>query len=92
MIMANTLEYYQIIEYPVITEKTVNLISADNKITFVVNKSATKKEIKAAVEKLYNVKVESVNLLFDRRNRKKAFVKLKKEFNAQDLANKLGIL
>lgn len=90
--MANTLEYYQIIEYPVITEKTVNLISADNKITFVVNKSATKKEIKAAVEKLYNVKVESVNLLFDRRNRKKAFVKLKKEFNAQDLANKLGIL
>jgi len=92
MIMANTLEYYQIIEYPVITEKTVNLISADNKITFVVNKSATKKEIKAAVEKLYNVKVESVNLLFDRKNRKKAFVKLKKEFNAQDLANKLGIL
>lgn len=90
--MANTLEYYQIIEYPVITEKTVNLISADNKITFVVNKSATKKEIKAAVEKLYNVKVESVNLLFDRKNRKKAFVKLKKEFNAQDLANKLGIL
>ena len=92
MIMVNTLEYYQIIEYPVITEKTVNLISADNKITFVVNKSATKKEIKAAVEKLYNVKVESVNLLFDRKNRKKAFVKLKKEFNAQDLANKLGIL
>ncbi|MDD3244665.1 MAG: 50S ribosomal protein L23 [Candidatus ainarchaeum sp.] len=90
--MANTLEYYQIIEYPVITEKTVNLISADNKITFVVNKSATKKEVKAAVEKLYNVKVESVNLLFDRKNRKKAFVKLKKEFNAQDLANKLGIL
>jgi len=90
--MVNTLEYYQIIEYPVITEKTVNLISADNKITFVVNKSATKKEIKAAVEKLYNVKVESVNLLFDRKNRKKAFVKLKKEFNAQDLANKLGIL
>ncbi len=58
---------YQIIEYPVITEKTVNLISADNKITFVVNKTATKKEVKAAVEKLYNVKVESVNLLFDRK-------------------------
>lgn len=90
--MTNTLEYYQVIEYPVITEKTVNLISADNKITFVVNKAATKQEIKTAVEKLYNVKVESVNILFDRKNRKKAFVKLKKGFNAQDLANKLGIL
>lgn len=40
--MTNTLEYYQVIEYPVITEKTVNLISADNKITFVVNKVAKK--------------------------------------------------
>lgn len=86
------IEYYEVLEYPVITEKTVNMISTTNRVTFVVNKASTKKEIKDAVEKLYNVKVKTVNVLFDRKNRKKAFVTLKKGFNAQDLANKLGII
>jgi large subunit ribosomal protein L23 len=86
------IEYYEVIEYPIITEKSVNMISTTNRITFVVNKQATKKEIKAAVEKLYNVKVKTVNVLFDRKNKKKAFVTLSKGFNAQDLANKLGII
>ncbi|MFA5746357.1 MAG: 50S ribosomal protein L23 [archaeon] len=87
-----TLEYYEVIEYPVITEKTVNMISTTNRVTFVVNKASTKKAIKEAVEKLYAVKVKTVNVLFDRKNRKKAFVTLKKGFSAQDLANKLGII
>ncbi len=92
MIFMKKIEYYEVIEYPIITEKSVNMISTTNRITFVVNKQATKKEIKAAVEKLYNVKVKTVNVLFDRKNKKKAFVTLSKGFNAQDLANKLGII
>ncbi len=88
----NKLEYHQVIEYPVITEKAVNLISANNRVVFIVNKLSTKKDIKEAVEKLYNVKVKTVTTLFDRQNRKKAFVTLKKGYNAQDLANKLGII
>ncbi|MDD4049420.1 MAG: 50S ribosomal protein L23 [Candidatus ainarchaeum sp.] len=90
--MAKTLEYYDIVEYPVITEKAVDLISTQNKLTFIVNKKSNKAEIKAAVEKLYKVKVKTINTLVDRKNRKKAFVTLSKEFNAQDVANKLGIL
>ena len=90
--MAKQLEYFDILEYPIITEKTVNLISTDNRISFVVNKKATKPLIKEAVEKIYNVKVKKVNVLLDTRNRKKAMVTLKKGHDAQDLANKLGIL
>lgn len=86
------LEYYDVIEYPVITEKAVDLISTQNRLTFIVNKKATKKEIKEAVEKLYTVKVKTVNTLIDRKNRKKALVTLDKANNAQDVANKLGIL
>ena len=86
------IEYYDIVEYPVITEKAVNLISSDNRITFVVNKTANKAQIKEAVEKLYSVKVQKINVLKDRKNRKKAMVTLKKGFNAQDLANKLGVI
>jgi large subunit ribosomal protein L23 len=86
------LEYYDVLEYPIITEKTVNLISTNNRISFVVNKKATKPDIKQAVEKIYNVKVQKINVLFDTKNRKKAMVTLKKSYDAQDLANKLGIL
>jgi large subunit ribosomal protein L23 len=87
-----SLKYYDILEYPVITEKSVNLISENNAITFIVSRSATKEEIKKAIEKMYKVKVKKINTLLDSKNRKKAIIKLKKESNAQDLANKLGIL
>jgi large subunit ribosomal protein L23 len=85
-------EYYEIIEYPVITEKAVDLITKENRLTFIVNKNSTKAQIKEAAEKMYNVKVSKVNMLFDTRNRKKAFVTLAKTSNAQDVANKLGIV
>jgi len=87
-----TIEYYDVVEYPVITEKAVDLISSHNRLTFIVHKKATKPQIKEAVEKLYNIKVKTVNTLLDRKNRKKAFVTLNKASNAQDVANKLGIL
>lgn len=50
---------------PLITEKTTNLM-AENKYTFIVAPDANKIEIKQAVEKLFNVKVEKVNTLKDR--------------------------
>jgi large subunit ribosomal protein L23 len=90
--MTKQLEYYDVLEYPIITEKTVNLISTNNRVSFIVNKKATKPIIKEAVEKIYKVKVEKVNVLFDTKNRKKAMVTLKKGYDAQDLANKLGII
>ena len=39
---------YTIIKYPLSTEKSIRLMEAENKLIFVVNKSATKKEIKKA--------------------------------------------
>jgi large subunit ribosomal protein L23 len=51
-----------IIVKPIITEKSNDAI-AQGKYTFQVAKDATKIEIKAAVEKLFNVKVVSVNTL-----------------------------
>jgi large subunit ribosomal protein L23 len=47
--------------------------------------------IKNAVEQLYEVKVEKVNTLITPRGEKKAFVTLKPEFKASELAVKLGI-
>jgi len=51
-----------IILSPVVSEKSYNLID-DGKYTFVVDTRANKTEIKLAIEKIFNVKVDSVNTL-----------------------------
>jgi len=54
--------HFDVIVAPVITEKAT-LASEQNKVVFKVRKEATKPQIKAAVERLFDVKVESVNTL-----------------------------
>ena len=54
--------HYDVIVSPVITEKAT-AASEQNKVVFKVARTATKPQIKAAVEKLFNVKVKSVNTL-----------------------------
>jgi large subunit ribosomal protein L23 len=54
--------HYDVIIGPVITEKAT-MASEHNKIVFKVRKTATKPQIKEAVEKLFDVKVRSVNTL-----------------------------
>jgi ribosomal protein uL23 len=78
--------------YPLVTEKAVNMIDSENKITFIVNKNTNKKKVKEIIERVYNVKVDKINMVRDMKGRKKAIVKLKKEFKANDLATKLKIL
>jgi large subunit ribosomal protein L23 len=55
---------YDIIKYPLITEK-ISLIQEtnENKVGFIVDKKATKPDIKTAVEKIFNVKVKKVNVV-----------------------------
>ncbi|HET9902860.1 MAG TPA: 50S ribosomal protein L23 [Xanthobacteraceae bacterium] len=61
---ASTIEprHYDVIIAPVITEKATTA-SEYNQVIFKVAKNATKSEIKEAVEKLFDVKVKSVNTL-----------------------------
>ena len=51
----------EILIKPIITEKMTGQGEKLNRYGFIVNKSANKLEIKAAVEKMYSVKVDSVN-------------------------------
>ena len=63
--------HYDVIISPLITEKATNA-SEHNKVIFKVAMTATKPQIKEAVEKLFDVKVKSVNTLH-RRGKWKAF-------------------
>ncbi|HYD88315.1 MAG TPA: 50S ribosomal protein L23 [Vitreimonas sp.] len=58
----SALKHYDTIIAPVITEKAT-LLSEQNKVVFRVPLSATKKDIKEAVEALFKVKVGAVNTI-----------------------------
>jgi len=66
-----SLSHYDVIRRPVITEKSTAL-SEQNKVVFVVSPSATKAQIKSAVETLFKVKVTKVNTLV-RKGKNKRF-------------------
>ena len=57
-----TLNYYDVILKPVITEKSMNGMS-EKKYTFYVHPEANKAQIKEAVEKMFDTKVEKVNTM-----------------------------
>ncbi|MGC8663300.1 MAG: 50S ribosomal protein L23 [Thermoplasmata archaeon] len=81
---------YDIIIRPYITEKAMIMIEKENKLTFIVHKNANKKEIKWAVEKIFNVKVQNINMIYTKEG-KKALVKLKPEYRADEIATRMGV-
>jgi len=56
-------KYHNLIKYPSITEKNTTLRQMQNKYVFEVDKKAKKPEIKEAIEKVFDVSVESVNTM-----------------------------
>jgi len=83
---------YDILRYPLLSEKSMNRVDANNELVFVVTMEANKKVIQEAVEKTYQVKVLRVNTQIDRKGKKRAFVKLAPEFKAVDIMTKMGVL
>lgn len=81
-----------VIKYPTMTERSVYMIENENKLIFIVDRRANKIDIAKAVQNLYNVEVEEINTLINRKGEKKAFVKLTKDYQASEVAIKLGIL
>ncbi|MCW4018425.1 MAG: 50S ribosomal protein L23 [Candidatus Bathyarchaeota archaeon] len=86
------MESSDVIFYPLMTESASLMVEKDNKLIFVVNLKAGKSDVKKAVEELYEVKVDRINMLITPQGTKKAFVKLMPEYKASDVAIKLGIL
>lgn len=90
------LSHYDIIKRPVITDKSIEVFKKFGQLTFEVNKAANKITVRRAVEKIWNVEVDSVriknsagkNKVFARRSfsspgKKTAIIKLKKGFKIE---------
>jgi large subunit ribosomal protein L23 len=86
----NLYQLTRVLEAPVISEKSTIIAEKDKQIVFKVQKNATKKQVKSAVEAMFNVEVDAVRVLNvkgkqkrfgrslgQRSDWKKAYVKLK---------------
>ena len=82
----------QIIKYALATEKSMRQMEAENKMVFVVDRRATKTQIKAAMERDYDVKVDKVRTVISTNGKKKAYIQFSDETPAIDVATKLGLM
>ena len=64
------MEPYKVLKYPLATEKAVRIMELENKLVFRVEEKATKKDVKEAIEQLFNVKVTKVTTLHDKKGKK----------------------
>lgn len=96
---------HDIILHPYITEKSLNAVSRthkkvgkggkveyipENKLEFMVKRTATKQEIKKAIEQLFEIKVDKVNTRIFK-DGKHAVVKLNKKFSAEEVGMRIGV-
>nr|CAA63112.1 ribosomal protein L23 [Spinacia oleracea] len=88
----NKLDHYQILKYPLTTESAMKKIEDNNTLVFIVDIRADKKKIKDAVKKMYDIQSKKVNTLIRPDGTKKAYVRLTPDYDALDVANKIGII
>ncbi|KAM8956023.1 large ribosomal subunit protein uL23-like [Lycaon pictus] len=87
----NKLDHYAIIKFPLTTESAMKKIE-DNTLVFIVDVKANKHQTKQAVKKLYDIDVAKVNTLIRPDGEKKAYVRVAPDYDALDVANKIGII
>lgn len=88
----NRLDSYKIIEQPITSETAMKKVEDGNTLVFQVSLKANKYQIKKAVKDLYEVDVLAVNTLVRPNGTKKAYVRLTADYDALDIANRIGYI
>lgn len=86
------MEEHNIIKYALSSEKSLRLMESENKLIFVVDKGASKSEIKKAIEGLFNASVMKVNTFITPSGEKRAYIAFSPETQAIDIATNLGLM
>ncbi len=82
---------YDVIIMPWLTEKTMEARTTQNRLEFIVRRAATKQQIARAIETIFEVEVDSVNVR-NTKHGKHASVRLAEGYDAEDAAMRLGAL
>ena len=81
---------YDIVLYPFVTEKSMQHMEKNNALEFIVRRTAKKSMIKKSVEKMFDVKVKTVNTKITK-DGKHATVVFMPEFKAEDIGMRIGV-
>lgn len=81
---------HRILLHAYVTEKSMDEMERQNKLEFVVDRRASRAEVKRAVESIYSCKVVKVNTKIVRVG-KIATVRLAKEYSAEDIGTRAGV-
>ena len=79
------------IKYPTVTEKAVDKMDFENKMQFIVDTDAEKAEIVADIEQQFDVEIEKVTTMVTPQGEKKATVLLTDDYDAQEIASRIGV-
>ncbi|XP_012307320.2 large ribosomal subunit protein uL23-like [Aotus nancymaae] len=88
----NKLDHCAIIRFPLTTESAMKKREDNNTLVFIVDVKANKHQLKQVVRKLFDTDVAKVNTLIRPDGEKKAYVRLASDYDALDVANKIGII
>ena len=79
------------IKYPTVTEKAVDKMDFENKMQFIVDTDANKPEIVDDIEQQFDVEIEKVTTMVTPQGEKKATVLLTDDYDAQEIASRIGV-
>ena len=86
------MDKYRVIKYPLTTESAMKKIEDNNTLVFIVDVKANKRQIKQAVTSMHDIQCQKVNTLIRPDGQKKAYVRLTQDYDALDVANRIGII
>merc|ERR1711970_1665096 len=86
------MDKFRIIKYPLTTESAMKKIEELNTLVFIVDVRANKRQIKDAVSQMYDVTASKINTLIRPDGKKKAYIHLTQNYDALDIANRIGII
>jgi large subunit ribosomal protein L23 len=81
---------HDVVFHPLVTEKTMGHMTSNNSLEFLVRREASKPQIKAAVESLFDAKVDKINTRITK-DGKRAIVKFVDEGAAEEVGMRIGV-
>jgi len=81
-----------VLRHPYVTEKAMMTLEKENKLQFLVEKDATKKQIKREIEKTFEQEVRAISTVMTMHGEKKAIISFANEKAAEEILSRLGIM
>jgi archaeal ribosomal protein L23 len=78
--------------HPIVSEKAMVLLENVNQLSFIVEKEATKNDIKTAIESTFNKKIAAINTMMTNKGTKKAVITFVESNAAEEILSQLGIV